>query len=107
MKFYKYEKVDPHTVATEIKKIINEKTFASEYEKLVEYFSYGSRTVINWSPPKKSKPLMRLTLPFLLVYVILMILGAMIKWVITGTSYFNHEGFILRIHRKWLRILNF
>jgi sensor c-di-GMP phosphodiesterase-like protein len=55
--------------------------------------------------PEKAGFLWRLTLVFLIPYIILISLIALLKWLFIGNRYFNHEGWFLKAHRYWMRKL--
>lgn len=47
--------------------------------------------------------LWRLTLPLIVPYAILMALFVMLRWIITGEKYFNHNKSFIKFHKYWMR----
>jgi hypothetical protein len=75
-------------------------------EKLSDYYANGildncRYEFFEWQPQKSKNLLWRLTAIIVIPYMIIMLLGMPIKYLITGNSYYGRKT--MDFHRKWMK----
>lgn len=108
MKLTSYKSADPNEVASKIVEKLTKEGYKNldwKVREIIEEILQYDYTVMKWTPITKPKPLWRLTIPFFLISWLLLIIFIPIKWMFTGTSYYDPKKFILRTHMKWARLM--
>ena len=105
MDLHRYKKSDTHVVARELKDYLGLDHAAGE--KIKDFFWNQSRfTVMERIKQKPVKPLLRLTVPFYLIYWIVLLLAMPLKWLLTGKSDYSYESGPYAFLRRWSALLN-
>ena len=110
MKLARYKEASEYDVLNKIKTVLNKRqNFQMDYntrEELKEVLKHYK--IFCWDGRVKQSPLWRLTIPFyLLFWVILIILIMPCKWLLTGTIYYEEDGWFLKFIRFWQIKLGF
>lgn len=94
---------------SEVSKYLERELQLSEYQKdiiydVIEHMPYY---VISYEEKKKYNPLFRLTIPFYVIYFLLLLCVIPFKWLITGKTYYDYNGKFLKLLYKWQKVLSF
>lgn len=81
----------------------------SEYQKDIIYdvIDHMPYRIISFECNKKYNPLFRLTIPFYVIYFLLLLCAIPFKWIITGKTHYKYEGKFLKLLYKWQKVLSF
>lgn len=105
MDFFRYKQVSEFDVVKQIEKRMELTVY--QKEKIHDVIRDLPYRFIYHNSPKKQNPLFRLTVPFFLIYYILVVIAMPVKWIITGDKYYSNKNILLMFLKKWGEKLNF
>jgi len=105
MKLTNYREVNPFRVAQGLHKIM--KDYPNDDARLRDYID-DNYTILERVKPTPTKPYIRLTIPFYLLFVIVVV-GVIlpIKWLVTGSYYVKDKSLIQKVYLSWQKKLGF
>lgn len=103
MGLLRYKKKNTNVLAMEIQRELN--LGAHQRELLDAHLS--KYQVFTWDNTPPAHPAVRLTILVFVVYFLLLTIGMGVKWVFTGKTHYEYEGFLMTIYRQWKNALGF
>lgn len=105
MNFCRYKRIYDFEVIRQIEKRME--LTAYQKEKIRDVINDLPFQFIAFDPPDKANFFIRLTAPFYLLYWVLLVITMPLKWLFTGTTYYQHDGKVLSLLRNWYKRLGF
>jgi hypothetical protein len=104
MRLIYYKKVSEWTVVDYVKKEVE----LSDYQscKLRDALKQMPYDVVDYKKPNPPSFVFRLTIAFYLLFCLCLILFMPFKWISTGSRYYSNEGLLMKIFKKWKRLLS-
>ena len=105
MKLFRYKIVSAINVSQRLK----ERMEFSTYQKsiLTQTLEDLPYQFVSFEKPKKPNMFIRLTIPFFLIFWLLLILFMPIKWIITGNGTYDVKGNVYKLIKGWAKSLRF
>ncbi len=98
MKISKYRKVESFVFSKEVTKEL--KLSYDQKQKLENLIDYNY-AIIKYEKPPKTNPLWRITAPIFILLVGFLLLVSPVKWIFTGSVYYDHKGRISKMVKAW------
>lgn len=109
MKLYNYYLGEPFSIRIEIDKLLmkhGEKSLTPIQQEAIEQV-LSTKRILYKIEEKKVSPLWRLTAPMFFLVSILFAITMPVKWLITGSYYYDFDDKPIRFMKKWkMKLMN-